>query len=299
VWPSPGASAARRLLAVGEAPAAPDGMLWRRRAAAVVIFLLVPAIALPIYGKLGKPDMPDTPLAERKADPNSPTALDAAVAKVEAHLMKNPGDRRGWEVLAPVYMRMGQFVDAAGAYRQVMRLGLDTPLIHASYGEALVAIANGVVTADARAEFDKAPELPMAKFYLALALEQDGKTDEALAAYKALAPDAKGNEPWMLGLRHRLSAPTTGEPAKPAESAPAQDAQAGFSPEQQKMIETMVQGLADRLSQQGGSAEEWSRLIRAYTVLHKPDKARDALASARKALGANADIDALARELGI
>ena len=63
------------------------------------------------------------------------------------------------------------------------------------------------------------------------------------------------------------------------------------------MIEGMVQGLADRLARQGGSAAEWGRLIRAYSVLHEPDKASDALASARKALGANADIDALAREL--
>jgi len=157
-----------------------------------------------------------------------------------------------------------------------------------------VAMADGVVTADARAEFDRAPELPIAKFYSALALEQDGKKDDALAAYKTLAPQATGRAPWMLGLRARLAALTGGgTPSASAAAAPE------FPPEQRKMIEGMVQGLADRLSKQGGSAEEWARLIRAYSVLHEPDKARDALASARKALGANADIDALARELGI
>ena len=166
--------------------------------------------------------------------------------------------------------------------------------MRAEYGEALVAMSDGVVTADARAEFDRAPDLPMAKFYSALALEQDGKKDDALAAYKALAPQATGREPWMLGLRARLAALTGGE--TPAAGA---EAQADFPPEQRKMIEGMVQGLADRLAKQGGSAEEWARLIRAYSVLHEPDKARDALASARKALGANADIDALARELGL
>jgi cytochrome c-type biogenesis protein CcmH len=216
------------------------------------------------------------------------------VAKVEAHLMKAPDDRRGWEVLAPVYMRMGQFADAASAYREVLRLGGDAPVFHAEYAQALVAMADGVVTADARAEFDKAPDLPMAKFYLALALEQEGKKDEAEAAYKALAPEAKGREPWMLGLHARLAALNGGEPpAAQTSVAPA------FSPDQRKMIETMVQGLADRLSQKGGSAEEWARLIRAYSVLHEPDKARSALSDARKALGENADIDALARELGI
>ena len=60
-----------------------------------------------------------------------------------------------------------------------------------------------------------------------------------------------------------------------------------------------VQGLATIVEAPARSPEEWARLIRAYSVLHEPDKARDALASARKALGANADIDALARELGI
>ena len=53
----------------------------------------------------------------------------------------------------------------------------------------------------------------------------------------------------------------------------------------------------------GGDADEWRRLIRAYTVLHEPDKAKEALASARKALAGDAEagqqLDALARELGI
>jgi cytochrome c-type biogenesis protein CcmH len=288
--------AARRLIAASPAaaPVAPTGALWRRRAAAATIFVIVPALSLALYARLGKPDLPDAPLAIRKADPSDPAGLDAAVAKVEAHLMHAPDDRRGWEVLAPVYMRMGRFPDAAGAYRRLLGLGEDTPLVRAEYGEALVAMSDGVVTADARAEFDRAPDLPMAKFYSALALEQDGKKDDALAAYKALAPQAIGREPWMVGLHRRLAALTGGETP-----AAGPEAQANFPPEQRKMIEGMVQGLADRLSKQGGSAEEWARLIRAYSVLHEPDKARDALASARKALGANADIDALARELGI
>lgn len=292
------AEAARRLLALTDAavPAA-DGGLWRRRLAALVALIVVPAVALAVYVKIGQPDLADEPLASRKADPRA--SVEMAVAKIEAHLMKEPGDRRGWEVLAPVYMRMGRFEDAAGAYRRVIALGEDTPARHADYGEALVAMAQGVVNEDARAEFEKAPDLPMAKFYLALALEQDGKTDEAKAAYNALLPEAKGREPWMMGLRSRITALANGAPPLSATPPPPAEAKAGFSPEQQQMIQTMVQGLAERLAKQGGSAAEWGRLIRAYSVLHEADKARDALASARKALGANAEIDALAKELGI
>ena len=313
-------------------------------------------MALAVYGRVGDPDLPDAPLASRRIDLDAPGGIDAAVAQIEAHLIKAPDDRRGWEVLAPVYMRLGRFADAASAYHQAIRLGDDAPLLRAEFGEALVAMADGVVTADARAEFDRARDLPMAKFYLALAAEQDGKTEAAKAAYSALAPAAKGDAPWMRGLRARLAA--LGGDAAQADFAPQQRkmiegmvhgladrlaskggnaeewgrliraysalapaakggapwmrglrarlaaldggtaaAQAAFPPEQRKMIEGMVQGLADRLASQGGDAAEWGRLIRAYSVLHEPDKARDALASARKALGPNADIDALAREL--
>ena len=132
-------------------------------------------------------------------------------------------------------------------------------------------MAQGVVTADARAEFDKAPDLPMSKFYLALAAEQDGKTADAQAAYEALAPQAAGDAPWMIGLRARLAALKGGAAPAPSPGAEA------FSPEQRQMISGMVQGLADRLARQGGSAEEWARLIRAYSVLQEPDKAKDAL----------------------
>ena len=287
--------AARRLLAASDklTQAKPASALWRRRAAAVVVFVVLPLVALGVYARVGQPDLPDEPLAARRMDLNAPGAIEAAVSKIEAHLMKEPGDMRGWEVLAPVYMRLGRFADAAGAYRQAIRLGDDSPQARAALGEALVAMADGVVTADARAEFDKAADTPKAKFYLALAAEQDGKKDEAKKAYEALAPLAKGDAPWMLGLRAHLAALNGGA----ATAAPQTASAPAFPPEQLKMIKGMVQGLAGRLAKQGGSAEEWARLIRAYSVLHEPDKAREALASARKALGANADIDALAREL--
>ena len=48
----------------------------------------------------------------------------------------------------------------------------------------------------------------------------------------------------------------------------------------------MVEGLAARLAQNGGDAQGWLRLIRAYSVLHETDKARDALAErARRSAG--------------
>jgi cytochrome c-type biogenesis protein CcmH len=43
------------------------------------------------------------------------TAADL-VARVEAHLRQHPEDGRGWDVLAPVYLRMGDYTQAADAF---------------------------------------------------------------------------------------------------------------------------------------------------------------------------------------
>ena len=139
---------------------------------------------------------------------------------------------------------------------------------------------------------------PKARFYLALAAEQAGDAKSAQDIYETLAPEAKGRQAWMQGLRARLAALKGGDQTPPAATGEQQ-----IPPEQKQMIEGMVAQLAGRLAEKGGSPEEWARLIRAYSVLHESDKAKDALASARKALASNApalgDIDQLAHELGL
>ena len=113
-----------------------------------------------------------------------------------------------------------------------------------------------------------------------------------------MVADAPPDAHWLEAVKTRLAS---------LKGAPAPGAAAGAPaavPEAQKaMIEGMVSRLADRLASDGGSVDEWSRLIRAYTVLHQADKAKAALADARKALApdpnAVASLDALAHDLGL
>ena len=86
--------------------------------------------------------------------PNQP--LDNLVAQVEAHLEKNPTDGRGWTVLAPVLVRLGRFDDAVSAYRNVIAYAGDSADRRADLGEAMAGAAGGVVTAEAKAEFERA-----------------------------------------------------------------------------------------------------------------------------------------------
>ena len=183
-------------------------------------------------------------------------------------------------------------------FRSLRILGED-PLRRAAYGEALVAAAGGVVTDEARQAFDRAVAeqsgQPQARYYLALAAEQDGKKADAIKDYQSLLADSPPDAPWRSVVNARLAA-LKGEPA------PATDA-AAIPEAQRPMIEGMVSKLATRLASNGGGVDEWSRLIRAYTVLHEADKAKAALVDAHKALASNAgavaSLDALARDLGL
>jgi cytochrome c-type biogenesis protein CcmH len=294
------AEAARRLIATASGPSeAPPPARRARLAAAVLIAVGLPAVAFSLYARLGQPTLPDEPLASRKVTPQSNGEIEAAVAAIEARLTTKPDDGRGWAVIAPVYMRLERYADAAHAYAEALRLLGEEPLRRSAYGEALVAASGGVVTDDARQAFDRAltdqPGQPQARYYLALAAEQEGKKAEAIRDYQSLLADSAPDAPWRSVVNAHLAA-LNGAPA-PAEGA------AAIPEAQRPMIEGMVSKLATRLASTGGGVDEWSRLIRAYTVLHEADKAKAALVDAHKALASDASavasLDALAHDLGL
>ncbi len=308
--PGARAEAARRLIAVhSKSPktraASPHER--NRLVAAVLIAIGVPAIAFPLYAYVGQPQMPDEPLASRNPARLASSDIEAAVAGVEAHLIAKPDDGKGWAVIAPVYMRLERYDDAAHAYSEALRLLGEDGARRAGYGEALVAAAGGVVTDKAHEAFEKAladePGLPQARFYLALGAEQDGKKDEAIREYEALIGQSPPGAHWLMIVKSRLAALKGEPPPQTAAAADEANVSAGAPDAQKAMIEGMVSRLANRLASSGGSVEEWARLIRAYTVLHEDGKAKAALADARKALSPDANavasLDALAHDLGL
>jgi cytochrome c-type biogenesis protein CcmH len=304
----------RRLLrAAHAAPAAAASDPRRRRVVALIALVLLPAAAVALYAALGTPDLPDAPLAARLAGPTEGQSLDTLIARVEQHLARNPEDGQGWAVLAPVYLKAGRAADAAAAYQNAIRiLGSDADR-QAGLGEALTALADGIVTADARAAFERAAALDATairpKLYLALALGQEGRKDEAVAAWRAILAGAKGDEPWLPAARAELAKlgvePPPPPPGTPPAAGPgAAEAIAAMPPaERAQVIEGMVAQLAGRLDADGGSIDEWLRLVRAYAVLGRADEAKEAAGKARQAFAADAAaqkrIDAAAAELGL
>src|SRR4051794_12864189 len=227
----------RRLLAAAEQPrsgAMPrPGGTFRRRGAAVAVLAGVPAVAMGLYLNLGSPDLPGQPIASRAAGPVQNRGLDALVAQVEAHLAKNPEDGRGWEVVAPVYMRFGRFEDAVKARRDAIRLNGASADREADLGEALMAAANGVVTDEAKAAFERALVLeakyPRARFFLGVAAHQDGDGNKAVAIWRDMLSDAPPGSPWV-GMVHETLARVEGltppvEQGAPSGAAPGPTAE--------------------------------------------------------------------------
>jgi len=303
----------RRLLAAADAEQPPaEGKAESpvpRRLVAVAALIALPLGAAGLYLGLGSPSLPGQPLSARLGAPPEQRSIETLVAQVEAHLGKNPTDGRGWEILAPVYLRLGRFNDAVKAHSNALNFLGESPERQSGFGEALVAAAQGIVTAEAAKAFERAVELdpkaPKPRFYLGLAAEQDGRPADAAKLWKALMAEAPSDAPWLGFVREALARVDPAAAAAAPGPSPADIAAASqLSPEQrQEMVRGMVARLAARLKDEGGDLDGWLRLIRAYMVLGERDKARSAAADARRALAGDPDklrrINDAAKGLGL
>jgi len=291
----------RRLLAAAEAAkAAPTQMpaanTWYRRTGIIVAVLLLPIGAGSLYLRIGSPGLAsETLVAQRDEQLNRQAGIENLVAKVEEHLQSNPKDGRGWEVLAPVYMQLGRYSDAVEAWRNVLKFLGESADRQANLGEALMAQANGAITAEAQAAFTRAVTLDgttvSARYYLGVAAEQDGRREDAAKIWRDLIADSPAGARWVSDVRSAL-ARVEGKTAAPLPGpTPAQMAAAANQPPDQQtaMIQGMVDGLAARLKKDGSDLDGWVRLVRSYKVLGQPDKAQSAIADAQLALAGDPD----------
>ncbi len=306
----------RKLIALAEHQASSDAAdeapsKARYRVAMVASIVLIPAVALSTYLYLGKPGMPDQSLASRMNQQPDANSVEELVERAEAHLAQNPDDARGWSVLAPVYARLGRFSDSVNAWRNVYRIAPETPGIRSTLAESMVAEAQGVVTEQARqlfqAELQDNPDAERARFYLAMALGQEGKHEDAVAAWNELIANGQPEAPWLeTARRFRAQAAEAAgievaglpEPPQATPRGPSQQDIAAASEmsaeERMAMISGMIDNLAERLKEDPSDKAGWQRLIRSYIVLGRKEEARAAIAEARKLHGDDAQfLDAI------
>lgn len=287
------------------------------RLAAMAAVLAVPVVSWAVYAAVGSPDLPGQPLEARLSGNPANNTMEELVVRAERHLAANPDDAKGWDVLGPIYLRMGRYQEAAKAFSTAIRLDGPSAARETGLGEAIAGVAGGIVTMEAAAAFDRAlalePKNAKARFFLATAQAQEGRLAEAVEAWSALAADSAPDSPWRVAAeqaaaeaRRRLAEgpaqASGGETTGPsAEDVAAAEAMAPA--DRMAMIETMVAGLDEKLRQNPADGEGWQRLIRSYVVLGRKDDALDALKRAGEAFPAGTQearaIAALAAELGL
>ena len=323
----------RRMLAAGHIAEDAVKPMGSRALSGVAIGLaaMVALAAGALYTSMGKPGSVGSmgsvavPAAsatqEAAADPAARTSEVAGlVAALEAKMAKSPEDPEGWRMLGWSYFQTERFADAATAYGKAIALKPDGEGYQSAYGEALALAANGNISPDARAAFEKAvaqdPNDARARFFLGQAKAQGGDAKGAINDWLALLGDSATDAPWVPQLRAmltqtaqaagiditaRLAAvkqPTTGgaSVAGPPEAAVAGAAAAAPGPsadqiagaaamtpaERQAMITGMVDRLATRLAANPRDEAGWLRLIRARSVMGDPAATRKARDDALK-----------------
>ncbi len=231
----------RRLLAAAaleEPVAVPAYPRRTARRAAIALGVAVPAMAALLYLALGSPLLPGAPYKARDAaramaaGQASKAQFEALTARLAKRLETSPDELEGWRMLARSYKTLEHFDDAAKAYRRAIALVKDKPklsaLLNAAHGEVLVMAAGGMVTPKARAAFTQAVAMdaanPKARYYLGLAVFQEGNTSAALVIWIELARSAPADAPWLGPLRQRIQ--------RIAKDAGIDPAAAGASPPQ-------------------------------------------------------------------
>jgi cytochrome c-type biogenesis protein CcmH len=303
-----------------------------------------------LYALTGRPDVPaSVPPARAFLPPAAPSAVkpvqlvadpapkqaaaalapvDEMISRLAKRLATKPDDPEGWRMLGWSYLHTGHYEESAKAYAKAVALRPADAGFQASYGEALARAANETVTPEAKAAFEQALKLdskePRARYFLGLALEQQGDKAAALEAWAALLKEAGPSDDWAEELRQRVaslarelgSSAGLGAPAGMAalsslaplaEHGPtAADVKAAESMSEEDrsaMIRGMVDRLASRLAQSPQDPDGWIKLIRARTVLGEQEAAKEALNRALLVF-AGADEEksrvlAAARELGV
>lgn len=288
-------------------------------AAGLVVAALGAAFAL--YQYLGAAGMPDAPLKARfveadKIYANRPSQDEAEQAALEARgpapeadpkftelmerlrktVEERPDDPRGLQLLASNEMNMGNFHAGWEAQSRLITLKGDaaTAEDYATLGEFQTIAAGGLVTSDAEAAFAKALEIdrsnPQALYYLGMMMGQNDRPDRAFRLWDTLLRKSNPNDPWVPVVMQNIEAlawlageenytpPMTTRGPSAADMAAASE----MNPEERmQLIRGMVDQLNTRLAQEGGTVDDWAKLISSLRMIGEEERANNVLTEAR------------------
>ncbi|MCE8420241.1 c-type cytochrome biogenesis protein CcmI [Rhodovulum sulfidophilum] len=249
------------------------------------------------------------------------------VKKLREVVAQRGDDPQGLALLAHNEAALGNFRAAYEAQKRLIALkgGSATAADYATEADMMVLAASGYVSPEAEAALEQAlnrnPQNGTALYYWGLMHIQTGRPDIAFRVWRELLSLSHAGDPWLPIVREQMPnlAWYAGDeryqlPPMPAEAgAPgsatgpsAEDiaAAAEMTPEaRDEMVRGMVARLSARMADQGGSPEDWARLIGALGVLGDSEQAGAIWAEARQTFAADpealATIRAAAQSAGV
>lgn len=246
----------------------------------------------------------------------------ALMERLRETVARRPGDLQGHMLLARNEAALGNFKAAYEAQETVLRLKGEeaTAGDFTDLADMLIIAAGGYVSPEAEraltAALERDPGYGPARYYVGLMMGQTGRPDITFRIWQDLLQRGPADAPWIAPIRAQIEdvAARAGVeyslPPEPQGQAPrgpsAADIEAAgdmSAEERAGMIRAMVQGLSDRLADEGGPPADWARLIGALGVLGEAEQARAIYENAQEVFsgdeGALQTVRNAARQAGI
>ncbi|WBU60668.1 c-type cytochrome biogenesis protein CcmI [Paracoccus albus] len=257
---------------------------------------------------------------EQAPGPQPDAEFAALMTELREGVATRPNDVRGLTLLARYEARLGNTLAAKQAQSRLIEAKGDaaTAADHALLAGFMTEAAGGLITPEAEAEVQRAlqldPDNPQARYMIGLLQAQNGRPDRAFPVWAALLEDTPPESPWNQAIAAVIEdiAWLAGQPdyqppqsaAPPGPDAETMQAAADMSPEErQAFVRNMVEQLETRLGTEGGTPDEWARLISSLGVLGDMEHAQEIYAEAQSLFSEEPDalapIQAAAQQAGL
>ncbi|MDE4304300.1 c-type cytochrome biogenesis protein CcmI [Phaeobacter gallaeciensis] len=250
------------------------------------------------------------------------------VDQLRQTVAKREDDAQGQALLVQHEANLGNFIAAYQAKDKYINI-MSGDVEAADFGELaelMIMAAGGYVSPEAEKALSQTLRLDPgngpARYYYGLMLGQVGRPDLSYQIWAETLRKGNADDPWVRGIQSQIEEMAVragvdyqpiqpkGAPTPPfagampgPDAADVENAAEMSEADRAEMIRGMVARLSDRLATEGGTVQEWSRLIGALGVLGDQDQARVIYDEARQTFAGDAAaldmINDAARQAGV
>ena len=265
-------------------------------------FLLILLVTSLIYLQIGNYKLKDKPFSEinlttnnlnqtrlnqinaekliedKDSTPSENNQLNELVIQLKTILRSRPYDLKGYNLLLENSARLGDFKTAYYAMQHIIQN--INPTVSASdyskLSELMIAATDGYISIEAENNLVKSLHLDgtnkRARYYYGLLKLQKNKLEEGYKIWKNLLKEETEESPWSQLIKQDISR---------LENLIKSQNNNEFSKDEKDMIYTMVSDLKERIENEGGTFEDWFKLIRSYLVLGENELALEKFTNAK------------------